>query len=88
MAARQLLVQLLTKPDCCLCHPVKYSVQTQVPFALEVVDISASPTLYDRYKHDIPIVLLNGQEIFRHKFVEKKFKEHLAAAAGGADRTE
>ncbi len=75
-------VTFFTKPDCTLCHAAMYvvrRVQSQMPFELESVDISApgNETFFADYKHDIPVVHLNDVEIFRHRVDERHLKEFL-----------
>ena len=58
-------VTFFTKPDCTLCKSALYvieRVRTRVPFALERIDISApgNQRWFDLYKHDIPVVHVNG----------------------------
>jgi hypothetical protein len=51
--------------------------RTQADFDLEVVDISHSVELQQRYGDDIPVILLDGQEIARHFVRERKLLELL-----------
>jgi hypothetical protein len=44
---------------------------------LEYVDISPHPDLMARYGHDIPVILLDGQEIARHFVREQQLLEQL-----------
>jgi hypothetical protein len=41
------------------------------------VDISKNPELLDRYRDDIPVILLDGNEIARHFVRERKLLELL-----------
>ena len=76
------VVTFFTKPDCTLCHGALYVVKrvhVDVPFDLEIVDISAtgSENWWDAYRNDIPVVHLNGKEIFRHHVDERRLRELL-----------
>jgi glutaredoxin len=76
------VVTFFTKPDCTLCHGALYvvkRVRVDVPFDLEIVDISAtgSENWWDAYRNDIPVVHLNGEEIFRHRVDERRLRELL-----------
>jgi len=42
-----------------------------------VVDISQNPELLERYRNDIPVILLDGKEIARHVVRERKLLELL-----------
>ena len=44
---------------------------------LRVIDISQNPELLARYGQDIPVILLDGQEIARHFVRERKLLELL-----------
>ena len=78
-------VTCFTKPDCSLCHSALYvikRVRTHTPFELDCVDISkpGNEKWCDMYRNDIPVVHLNGQEIFRHRVDEHHLRKLLAAA--------
>jgi len=79
-------VTLYTKPECGLCeavHEVIKIVQRRRPFELEIRNMLDSLDDYERYKHDIPVVLLDGQEIARHRMTEQALEAALAAAGRG-----
>ncbi len=76
-------VAFFTKPDCTLCGGAWYvieRVRAQIPFEVEQVDISApgNEAWFAAYQHDIPVVHLNGQEIFRHRVDERHLRRLLA----------
>jgi glutaredoxin len=65
---------IYSKPDCHLCDLAKQvvdRVRQQIDFSLEIVDISQNDALKARYANDIPVILLDGQEIARH-FVRER----------------
>jgi glutaredoxin len=73
-------VTIYSKSDCHLCDVAKEVIEqcrTKVAFALEVVDISQNPELFERYHNDIPVILLDGKEIARHVVRERKLLELL-----------
>ena len=74
------LITIYSKPDCHLCDRAKEVIErcrAKVEFAIEVVDISQNPELLQRYRHDIPVILLDGNEIARHFVREHKLLELL-----------
>lgn len=78
-------ITFFTKPDCTLCHGALYVVErvrAKYSFELEMIDISApgQERWFETYGDDIPVVHLNGREIFRHRVDERKFREILVAA--------
>ena len=73
-------VTIYSRPDCHLCERAKQVIarcQQKVDFALEEVDISQSSELFERYRDDIPVILLDGSEIARHFVRERKLLELL-----------
>ena len=74
------LITIYSKPDCHLCDRAKEVIErcrAKVEFAIEVVDISQNPELLQRYHDDIPVILLDGNEIARHFVRERKLLELL-----------
>jgi len=61
-------VRIYTKPRCSLCaqaRRVLEEIRTRVDFVLEVVDIREDPDTWERYRHAVPVVTVNGEEIAR-----------------------
>jgi len=74
------LITIYSKPGCHLCDRAKEVIErcrAKAEFALEVVDISQDPELLQRYRDDIPVILLDGNEIARHFVRERKVLELL-----------
>ena len=66
-------ITIYSKPDCHLCDRAKEVIQrcrSRADFTIEVIDISQDPELSERYRNDIPIILLDGKEIARHCLLE------------------
>jgi len=62
-------ITIYSKPDCHLCDRAKEVVErcrSKADFTVEVIDISRNPELFERYRNDIPLILLDGKEIARH----------------------
>ncbi len=60
-------VVLYGKPGCHLCdeaRAVVAAVRAQQPFELEEVDVSTDPELHRRYGERIPVLALDGDELF------------------------
>lgn len=76
-------VTLYTKHDCPLCHKAKAvleRVRTQVPFELKEVDIlKCDEETMHRYCFHIPVVHLNGTEVFRHRVDEEAMLQLVRA---------
>lgn len=61
-------VRIYIKPRCSLCEEARGVLEellTRVPFVLEVVDIRAAPDTWERYRHAVPVITLDGEEIAR-----------------------
>jgi glutaredoxin len=75
------IVTLYTKPECGLCEEVEEVIEivrARREFELVRRNILDHLADYDRYKHDIPVVLVNGREIARHRLTEAQLEAALA----------
>ena len=69
-------VTFYTRPGCSLCDKamlVMEKIGREIPFRLEIVDIAKDETLLGRYRWAIPVVCIDGTEVFRHRVDEKEF---------------
>ena len=60
-------VVLYGKAGCCLCDEARAAVrgvQARHPFDLEEVDVSLDPELNSEYGERIPVLVLDGEELF------------------------
>jgi hypothetical protein len=58
---------LYGKPGCCLCDEARAAVaavRADHPFELEEVDVSTDPGLQREYGERIPVLALDGDELF------------------------
>ena len=84
-APRVRLVTLIRKPGCHLCddaHAVLDEVRRELPFELDVRDISKSRKLIEAYGLDIPVVTIDGVEAFRHRLTADQLRAALVARTG------
>ena len=66
-------VTLYTRPGCHLCDDARDAlerVRAQTPFALVEIDIETDDALHRAYLERIPVVALDGEELFEH-FVDE-----------------
>ena len=71
---------LYSRPGCHLCDRMKTVIERVArrrPLALEVIDISTDPALERRYAHDIPVLLVDGVEVARHRIDERALLARL-----------
>jgi glutaredoxin len=63
-------ITILSKPGCHLCDVAKQAVNrlvgTHTTVLVEEIDILQNPDLHAQYKDDIPVILVDGVERFRH----------------------
>lgn len=74
------VVTIYGKPECCLCDQamtVLEEARRRKPFEIEKVDISGNAALTERYGLDIPVVLVDGHEAFRHRIDAERLAELL-----------
>ena len=67
-------VTLYTRPGCHLCDDAREAlerVRARAPFTLEEVDITADDALHKRYLERIPVIAVDGEELFDH-FVDEE----------------
>jgi glutaredoxin len=73
-------VTLYGKPGCHLCEEARAAVErvrAEHPFELEEVDISLDPVLHRRYGERIPVLALEGEELFDYAVDEAVLRERL-----------
>lgn len=66
-------VTLYSRPGCHLCDDARVAlerVRARAPFTLDEVDIETDDALHVRYLERIPVVALDGEELFDY-FVDE-----------------
>lgn len=79
-------VVLYTRPGCTLCDKAKtiiMKVSRNHPIDLQEVDISSDPNLVQAYGESIPVVCIDGVEVFRGKVSEYRLQRELRERQGG-----
>ena len=74
-------VTLYSRPGCHLCDDAREAlerVRADAPFALEEVDITADDALHRRYLERIPVVTLDGEELFEYFVDEQALRRRLS----------
>ena len=67
-------MSLYGRPGCHLCdeaRAVLERIRVERPFRLEEIDIESDDALLRRYLERIPVIALDGEELFDH-FVEEE----------------
>ena len=75
------VVTLYGRPGCHLCDDAREAlerVRAELPFTLHEVDIEADDALLRRYLERIPVVSLDGEELFDYHVDETALRSRLA----------
>ena len=70
-------VIVYSRPGCHLCDEAKLAIQgagVSDRFTLEEINIESDPELLRKYRYDIPVVMIDGVEAFRHRVNADKFR--------------
>ena len=79
-------VVLYSKPGCHLCEEMKAEMskaQCADLYSLEEINIESDSELLARYRFEIPVLMINDVEAFRHRLRSEEFKDRLTALAEG-----
>lgn len=80
-------VVLYTRPGCGLCEEMKAEMSKagcDELYSLEEVDIENAVELLARYQYEIPVLIVNGVEAFRHRVRPDEFKAYLTGVIDAA----
>jgi glutaredoxin len=75
------LVTIYAKPGCHLCDDARAAVEalrSERGFELEEVDVTMDPVLYAQYGERIPVIALDGRELFEYFVDLDALRERLA----------
>jgi len=78
-------VIIYSRPGCHLCDEAKQAIesaQCMDEYTLEEIDIESDVELLRRYRYDIPVVTINGEEAFRHRLTSDEFRRRIGHARG------
>jgi len=76
-------VTLYSKPGCHLCEEMKAEIaraNCSDSYELCEINIETDHDLLTRYRFDIPVLLVNGVEMFRHRLTADAFRERISRA--------
>ena len=78
-------VTLYSRPGCHLCDDARealHRVARRAPFELNEVDITQDDALHARYLERIPVISLNGEELFDYHVDEDALERHILYREG------
>jgi len=74
-------IDIYSRPGCHLCDEAARVIQHyrgKIPVVLNTINVESSEDLESKYGMDIPVVMVNGDEAFRHRVngpeLERKLK--------------
>lgn len=73
-------VTLYTKPGCHLCDAVEQvisRVRSRREFEFERLNILEDGALFEKYKHEIPVVMVDGVELVRYRLTAAQLENAL-----------
>jgi glutaredoxin len=77
---KQIQVILYSKPGCRLCDVMKKAMaraDCADLYELQEINIESDAELFARYASDIPVLIIDGVEAFRHRLDSDSFRAHL-----------
>ena len=81
---KRVQVILYSKPGCHLCEVMKKEMAkagSADQYELEEINIETDAELFERYRHDIPVLMIGGVEAFRHRLTADSFRAYLTKRA-------
>jgi hypothetical protein len=75
---------LYSRPDCHLCDDMKAVIdRVSVHHALtvEIIDISTDPALEAEYGLDIPVLMVDGRRVAKHRITEEALMRAVDAGS-------
>ena len=79
-------VTLYSRPGCHLCDEARAvldRLRAQAPFTVEEVDITGDDVLHARYLERIPVVALDGEDLFDYEVDEAALLRRILYREGG-----
>lgn len=70
----------MTRKACCLCEDaeaVLHALQHEGCYRLELYDVDAEPALAARYGMDVPVLLIEGNIVLKHRIDTAAVKQLL-----------
>jgi glutaredoxin len=73
-------IEIYSRPGCHLCDEAKAAIEPfcrRYPLELTITNVDSSPDLRAAYGTEIPVVMINGEEAFRHRVDSQSFERKL-----------
>jgi glutaredoxin len=79
-------VTLYSRPGCHLCEEARATLdrlRATTPFAVDEIDIEGDDVLHARYLTRIPVIALDGEELFDYTIDEEALIRRILYREGG-----
>jgi 4a-hydroxytetrahydrobiopterin dehydratase len=77
-------VTLYTRQNCPLCDKAREAIRASgATVRMQEVDIDRDESLRERYTNEVPVILIDGQEAFRHRLSADAFNDAVRALGNG-----
>ena len=77
-------VIIYSRPGCHLCEEAKQVIHSALgtdTFSFDEVNIEGNLDLLQRYRDDIPVITIDGVEMFRHRLTVVEFRAAINKAS-------
>ena len=78
-------IVVYTAPGCHLCGPALDVVRAVCGSAFEIIDITTDTALERQYRERIPVVAIDGEDVFTYFVRPSALREALQRHIGAAD---
>jgi hypothetical protein len=79
-------VTIYSKPGCHLCEEAKavmLAAGCRELFTMTETNIETDPQLLALYRYEIPVIMIAGEEVFRHRLRAEEFCEEIRRRSEG-----
>lgn len=81
MSSTPPIVTFYTRANCSLCDKAKAAIRSSgVEVVLQEIDIDGDERLRAQYTNDVPVILVDGGEAFRHSVGSEEFAAYVRSA--------
>ncbi len=80
---RHIQVTIYSKKDCHLCDEAKAVLRdfaVEYPLQIEEIDIESEKEVFEKFKHEIPVIFVMGRKSFKYRIDKKKLDRILKDA--------
>lgn len=78
--AERVAVKIYSRVGCHLCEVAEKIIRRSEcsdEIELQIINIDEDPELKERYTNDVPVIVVNGDEVARHRISPSDFCRHV-----------